>query len=201
MDQHTMNSHLVISSAFHSWTVALTLSWDPGSHAAPFVVGELHGGQVVHHRDVDEAVGVLHHAEDGLEVRSPASCTQGRRRTLTKGGRGKKKLETRPSDPVPGSRPRAHRQVDLRRRVVERQLKGRVLVVEGGESAGPRRRHRLTVTQEPVGLEDLPQVCSQAAAVVDHCAQLLHLHASAQPLGSIRYSLYCHFLFYELKWK
>lgn len=46
-------------------------------------MGELHGGQVVHDSDVDEAVGVLHDAEDGLKVGSPASGAQGRRRTLT----------------------------------------------------------------------------------------------------------------------
>ncbi|TNN65897.1 hypothetical protein EYF80_023897 [Liparis tanakae] len=66
--------------------------------------------------------------------------------------------------------------VDAGRRAVERQLEGRVLVVEGGEAAGPRRRDRLTVPQEPISFEDLPQVGCQAAAVVDHGAELLHLH-------------------------
>lgn len=46
-------------------------------------MGELHGGQVVHDGDVDEAVGVLHDAEDGLKVWSPASGAQRGRRTLT----------------------------------------------------------------------------------------------------------------------
>lgn len=44
---------------------------------------ELHGGQVVHDSDVDETLGIVHDAEDGLEVLSPASCTEGWRRTLT----------------------------------------------------------------------------------------------------------------------
>lgn len=45
-------------------------------------MGKLHGGQVVHDSDVDEALGILHHAEDGLKVWSPAGCTEGRRGTL-----------------------------------------------------------------------------------------------------------------------
>lgn len=44
---------------------------------------ELHGGQVVHDSDVDEALGILHDTEDGLEVLSPAGCTEGWRGTLT----------------------------------------------------------------------------------------------------------------------
>lgn len=53
---------------------------------APFRVGELHRGQIVHDSDVNEALGVLHDAEDGLEVLSPASCTQGWRGTLSEMG-------------------------------------------------------------------------------------------------------------------
>lgn len=44
---------------------------------------ELHGGQVVHDSYVDEALGILHDTEDGLEVLSPASWTEGWRGTLT----------------------------------------------------------------------------------------------------------------------
>lgn len=55
----------------------------PCPTTVPSGMGELHGGQVVHDSDVDEAVGVVHDAEDGLEVLSPASCTEGWRGTLT----------------------------------------------------------------------------------------------------------------------
>lgn len=44
---------------------------------------ELHGGKVVHDSNVDEALGILHDTEDGLEVLSPASWTEGWRGTLT----------------------------------------------------------------------------------------------------------------------
>lgn len=47
---------------------------------------KLHSGQVVHDSDVDEALGVLHDAEDGLKVWSPAGCTEGRRGALRDGG-------------------------------------------------------------------------------------------------------------------
>lgn len=49
----------------------------------PFSLCELHGGQVVHDCDVDEALGILHDTEDGLEILSPASCTEGWWGTLT----------------------------------------------------------------------------------------------------------------------
>lgn len=48
---------------------------------------ELHRGQVVHDGDVNEAPGILHDAEDGLEVLSPASCTEGRGGTLSEMGK------------------------------------------------------------------------------------------------------------------
>lgn len=54
-----------------------------GYQTAPFGMWELHGGQVVHDSDVDEALGVLHDTEDGLKVWGPASCTEGWRGTLT----------------------------------------------------------------------------------------------------------------------
>lgn len=72
----------------------------------------------------------------------------------------------------------SHRQVDAGRRAVEWQLEGRVLVVDGGEAVRPGRWDGLAVAQEPIGLEDLTQVRSQAAAVVDHDAELLHLHTN-----------------------
>uniref|UniRef100_A0A8C9P1D0 non-specific serine/threonine protein kinase n=1 Tax=Spermophilus dauricus TaxID=99837 RepID=A0A8C9P1D0_SPEDA len=43
----------------------------------PARVGELHGGQVVHDRDVDETPGVVHHVEQGLQVWGAATWTQG----------------------------------------------------------------------------------------------------------------------------
>lgn len=36
---------------------------------------KLHGGQVVHDSDVDKALSILHHTEDGLKVWSPAGRT------------------------------------------------------------------------------------------------------------------------------
>lgn len=45
-------------------------------------MGKLHGGQVVHDCDVDEAMGIVHHTEDGLKVGSPARRTQGWRGAL-----------------------------------------------------------------------------------------------------------------------
>lgn len=74
----------------------------------------------------------------------------------------------------------SHRQVDAGRRVVEQQLEGRVLVVEGGEAAGPRRRDGPTLPQEPIGFKYLTQVGCQAAAIVDDDAQLLHLRKQQQ---------------------
>lgn len=49
----------------------------------PFRMWELHGGKVAHDSNVDEALGILHDAEDGLEVLSPACCTERWRGTLT----------------------------------------------------------------------------------------------------------------------
>lgn len=56
------------------------------SSLVPFRVRELHGGEVVHDGDVNEAPGVLHDAEDGLEVLSPASCTERWRGALSERG-------------------------------------------------------------------------------------------------------------------
>lgn len=39
-------------------------------------VGELHGGQVVHDRDIDETPGIVHHVEQGLQIRGAATGTQ-----------------------------------------------------------------------------------------------------------------------------
>lgn len=52
----------------------------------PAWVGELHGGQVVHHCDIDETPGIVYHVEQGLQVWGTATWTQWWGRTL--GARG-----------------------------------------------------------------------------------------------------------------
>lgn len=42
----------------------------------PAWMGELHGGQVVHNRNVDEASGIVHHVEQSLQVWGAATWAQ-----------------------------------------------------------------------------------------------------------------------------
>lgn len=74
----------------------------------------------------------------------------------------------------------SYRQIHMGGCAVEWQLQGRVLIVRSVETAGPRGRDGCVfLPKVPVGLEDLPQVCSQAAAVVHHSSQLLYLNRTA----------------------
>lgn len=54
--------------------------------AVPARVGELHGGQVVHDCDVDEAPSIVHHVEQSIQVWGAATRTQ--RWGCTLGARG-----------------------------------------------------------------------------------------------------------------
>lgn len=75
----------------------------------------------------------------------------------------------------------SYRQIHMGGCAVEWQLQGRVLIVRSVETAGPRGRDGCVfLPKVPVGLEDLPQVCSQAAAVVHHSPQLLHLNRTTE---------------------
>lgn len=57
-----------------------------------------------------------------------------------------------------------------------------VHVVECGKAVRPWGWDGLTLPQEPIGFKYLTQICSQTAAVVDHCTKFLHLDVNTTEL-------------------